>query len=388
MTRLHLESFDFLRAACALMVLAGHLYTEMGMHQNQLVFGLVSFGTEAVVGFFVLSGCLISMQDYGGTGDYLRARLVRILPDYYVLLIFSAVAMLAFGVAFPASHLVANALFLQTLDWKAANPLDWYAQSWSLSYELWYYFGFLAILARPRLLLPLLLVSLAVGIALYFVPRPPDPVNALLRGFAFFSIWLSGVLVTWLVRRGHGASLETGAFMMAVGFCLSRVPFSDPAKFDFGLLFDFGVGFAFLVWALVTQKLPATTRILHFNLAARCAVSAVALAMLWHWSRSFFAMKLVMTGGVAVFALVPRPMIRLVAVLVRPTLPFMYYVGGLSYALYLVHYPVLHVLYRTQPFPPAANALIVIVVSFAAAHLLDYVIQPRIAAAVRGKKHR
>jgi peptidoglycan/LPS O-acetylase OafA/YrhL len=82
MTRSHLQSFDFLRAACALMVMAGHLYTEMGLPQNKIIFGMVSFGVEAVMGFFVLSGCLLSMRDYGTTGNYLRARLVRIMPNY------------------------------------------------------------------------------------------------------------------------------------------------------------------------------------------------------------------------------------------------------------------------------------------------------------------
>lgn len=384
---LRLHSFDFLRAACALMVLAGHLCTEMGLPTNTILLGATSFGTEAVVGFFVLSGCLISMQDYGSAGNYLRARLVRILPNYYVMLAFTAVAMLAFGVAFPMSNLLANALFLQTLDWAAANPLNWYAQSWSLSYELWYYVGFLAIMAWPRLLLPLFVVSLGVGIALYFVATPPDPVNALLRAFAFFSIWLSGVLVTWLVRRGHGVSIATGAFMMAVGFCLSRVPFSSPAKFDFGLLFNFGVGFAFLVWALVTQAMRITTRVLHFNLAARLAISAVVLAMLWRFSDSFLSMRAVMTALVVAFALLPEAMVRIVTTIARPAMPFMTYVGGLSYALYLVHYPVLHVFYWAHPFTPVVNALIVAVLSFAIAHLLDYGMQPRVAAAVRGRKH-
>ena len=61
MTKLHLKSFDYLRAACALMVMAGHLYTEMDLPQNKIIFGMVSFGVESVVGFFVLSGCVISM---------------------------------------------------------------------------------------------------------------------------------------------------------------------------------------------------------------------------------------------------------------------------------------------------------------------------------------
>lgn len=387
MTNLHLKSFDFLRAACALMVMAGHLYTEMGLAQNKVIFGLVSFGVEAVVGFFVLSGCLLSMRDYGSTGNYLRARLVRILPNYYLVLILSVAGMVACGMAFPTTHFIANALFLQTLYVEPFKPVDWYAQSWSLSYEVWYYVIFIAVMARPRLLFPLFGASVATGILVYFIPWSPEPINALLRGYSFLAMWLLGVIVTRLIERGRGVSMATGAFMMAVGFCLSRVPFADPAKFDFGLLFNFGIGFAFLVWALVTREMEKPTHILHFNLIARSAVSAVALAMLWIWSDSFVAMKAVMTGAVIVFALLPELMVRIATAIVKPTLPLMHYVGGLSYALYLVHYPLLHLFYLTHPFAPIVNVAVVAVLSFAVAHLLDYGLQPRISAALRRRKH-
>lgn len=387
MTKLHLKSFDFLRAACALMVMAGHLYTEMGLPQNKIIFGLVSFGVEAVVGFFVLSGSLLSMRDYGTTGNYLRARLVRIVPNYYVVLILSVVGMVACGLAFPTTHFIANALFVQTLYLEPFTPVDWYAQSWSLSYEVWYYVIFIAVMARPRLLLPLFGASIATGLLVYFLPRSPEPIDALLRGFSFLSIWLLGVIVTRLIQRGWGVSMATGAFMMAVGFCLSRVPFADPAKFDFGMLFNFGIGFSFLVWALVTKEMALPSYVLHFNLLARGAISVIALAMLWLLSDSFFAMKAAMTGLVLIFALLPEMMVQIVTILVRPTMRFMFYAGGLSYALYLVHYPLMHFFYRTQPFSPIVNVAVVAVLSFALAHLLDYVLQPRLSAALRGKKH-
>lgn len=387
MTRPHLRSFDFLRAACALMVMAGHLYTEMGLPQNKIIFGLVSFGVEAVMGFFVLSGCLLSTRDYGTTGNYLRARLVRIMPNYYLVLILSVAGMAACGMSFPATHFIANALFVQTLYLEPLMPVDWYAQSWSLSYEVWYYVIFVAVMMRPRLLFPLFGASIAAGLLLYFVPRPPGAIDALMRAFSFLSIWLLGVIVTRLIDRGWGVSMATGAFMMAVGFCLSRVPFADPAKFDFGMLFNFGIGFSFLVWALVTQEMRTPAYVLHFNLPARAAVSAVALAMLWLLSDSFFAMKAVMTCLALIFALLPEMMVRVVTALVRPTLKFMCYVGGLSYALYLVHYPLMHFLYRTHPFSPIVNVAIAAVLSFALAHLLDYALQPRLSAVLRAKKH-
>jgi peptidoglycan/LPS O-acetylase OafA/YrhL len=175
--------------------------------------------------------------------------------------------------------------------------------------------------------------------------------------------------------------------MMAIGFCMSRVPFADPAKFDFGMLFDFGIGFSFLVWALVTKEIARPSYVLHFNLLARAAISAVALSMLWILSDSFFAMKTVMTGSVLIFALVPEMMVRTVSILAKPTMRFMYYAGGLSYALYLVHYPLMHFFYRTHPFSPIVNVAIVALLSFALAHLLDYFLQPRLSAALRAKKY-
>jgi peptidoglycan/LPS O-acetylase OafA/YrhL len=297
------------------------------------------------------------------------------------------VGMVACGLAFPTTHFIANALFLQTLYLEPFKPVDWYAQSWSLSYEVWYYVIFIAVMARPRLLFPLFGASIATGLLVYCIPWSPEPVNALLRGFSFLSIWLLGVIVTRLIERGWGASMATGAFMMAVGFCLSRVPFADPAKFDFGMLFNFGIGFSFLVWALVTKETAKPSYVLHLNLLARAAVSAIALAMLWILSDSFFAMKIVMTGSVLIFALVPEMMVRIVSILVRPTMGFMYYAGGLSYALYLVHYPLMHFFYRTHPFSPIVNVAIVALLSFALAHLLDYVLQPRLSAALRAKKY-
>jgi peptidoglycan/LPS O-acetylase OafA/YrhL len=386
MTKPRLSSLDFLRAGCALMVLLGHLYTETGLPQHRVIFGLVSFGTESVVGFFVLSGCLISFQDYGSTARYIQARLVRIVPIYYLLLVFSAIAMLACGIAFSAWNFTANVLFVQTLYWDTLYPLRFYVQSWSLAYEFYFYAAFVAIMAVPRLLLPLLFASLAVGVAVYFIPHLSDPVSALLRGFSFFSIWLAGVVVTTLCQRGYAVSMATGAYMLVIGLCLSRVPFSHPAKFDFGRLFIFGIGFAFLVWALVSSALAASrddsggspkhADSLDFGPVSRCVVSILALAVLWTWSNSEIAMKVVLTGIVVIFTIAPERLVRIVSRLVRPTLPFMFYIGGLSYALYLVHYPLLQVFNHLAVFPPIVNVLVVAASSLVAAHFLDYKFQP------------
>ena len=56
---------------------------------------LSHYSVETVIGFFVLSGCVISLQDYSSTGGYYRARLLRIFPIYYAVFAISLMAMLA-----------------------------------------------------------------------------------------------------------------------------------------------------------------------------------------------------------------------------------------------------------------------------------------------------
>lgn len=386
MTKPRLENLEFLRAGCALMVMFNHLYCESaGLAQNRLVVALSSFSVEAVIGFFVLSGCVISLQNYDNVLKYLRARLVRLFPIYYVVLAFSAIAMLACGASFKPPELIANGFFLQTLHWDFLNPIRFFVQSWSLSYELYYYISFAAIMVFPRLLLPLFFASAAVGVGLYFVERPTGVAILLLHPFSFFCLWLLGVLVVKFHRHGHSVSPATAAHMFIVGVCMTRAPWAAPVKFDFEKLFAFGLGFAFVVWALLSASRPTSTDgpaptptppPLSFGLPLRSVISTVALGLLWFHSDSEKAVDIIFTGVVLFSTLQPAGMVRIASVLARPISRPMIYIGGLSYALYLIHYPVLQIFNALQPFTPIVNALATAGLSFGLAYLLDYRFQP------------
>lgn len=376
-----LKGLEFLRAACALVVLLNHVYCE-GAEVLQLapIVAIAAYSVEAVMGFFVLSGCVIALQDYEGPGLYFRARLLRILPIYYVVLAISLVAMLVCGAHFGFWQLIGNLFFLQTLDWSPLNPLRFFIPSWSLSYELYYYAAFILILLVPRLLLPLLLGSIAVGVALYFTPLPA-PALWLLHAFSFFAMWLGGVLITRLVRAGYTVSLGTGAFMFTLGLSFAHLPLSQPEKFDFERLFDFSLCFSFLVWALLSEGLRGAATVpqrfdLDLRLPARISLAIVVLALLWAFSPVHIANKLTLTAAATALALAPASVVRLVERLVKPATPFMLYVAGLSYALYLVHYPLVQTFNVLHPFPPFVDLIAVVALSFVLAHLLDYVFQP------------
>ncbi len=385
MTPRRIAGLEVLRACCALMVLFNHLYGEtLGLPQNVIGVSIESFSLEAVTGFFVLSGCVISLQEYAGVGPYLRARLVRILPIYYVLLAFSVLAMLCCGVAFGAARLLGNAFFLQTLFWEPLFPLGFYFPSWSLACELYYYAGFIAVLAAPRLLIPLLVASVAIGLAMYAVHYDDSALNAVLHAMAYFSMWLAGVAVIRLCRAGHAVSIASGAYMLAIGICFSRVPLSEPAKYDFFRLAAFALGFAFLVWALVSEQIVQTVRVLDLGPLPRCAISSAALATLWIFSTSHLGMKSVVSALVVLATLSPALPVRASSFVLGPLRPFLVYVGGLSYALYLVHYPLVQTFNAMAPFGPYVDVAIVAMLSLGLAHLLEYHFQPWARARLGG----
>jgi peptidoglycan/LPS O-acetylase OafA/YrhL len=378
-----LASLECLRATCALVVLFTHLHVEgIGARPNVVLVSLASFSLEAVVGFFVLSGCVISLQDYRDVGHYVRARLVRILPIYYLLLAASVVAMAAFGLSSGPIRIAGNALFVQTLFWDPLFPVKWYIPSWSLAYEIYYYAAFIAIMFRPRLLMPLLSASIAVGLSIYALHLPEsDVLSAMLHPVAYFSMWLLGVVVTRLVRARRAVSLPTGAFAFMIGVCLSRVPFSEPSTYDFFRLFAFATGFATLVWALASRaKTPQPATTIDFGLMMRCVLSAATLAILWRFSTSHASMKAVVSVGLALFTVAPEVVVRVGSTALQPVKALLIYIGGLSYALYLVHDLLVQISNNFSPLPAGVNIVIVIVLSFALAHALDYKFQPWVRA--------
>ena len=379
-----LAPLEYLRAACALVVMLNHTWCEgVGLPQYTPIVAVASYSIEAVMGFFVLSGCVISLQDYPDAGRYIRARLVRILPIYYVSLALAVAAMLFCHMAFGLTQLLADAFFLQTQDWPIFDPLRFFIPSWSLSYELYYYVAFIVLMAFPRLLLPLLAATVLGGVALYVFHHPAAPALWLLHVFAFFGMWLSGVLVTRLTRSGHAVSLGTGAFMMAVGLCLARVPLSLPSKFDYFRLAGFSLGFAFLVWAMLSNALLTVDRrksTLEFGPVLRVAIAAATLALLWLDSDSHRVTKIALSAVVVSFTALPDMLAAAVARAARPTVPAMTYVAGLSYALYLVHYPVVQTFNNLEVLPPVPSFIVVVGLSFALAHLLDYRFQPWVRA--------
>lgn len=227
---------DLLRGLLALAVFLGHarglfLVDDRSVrYASVLVKGLyflTGFGTQAVLGFFVLSGLLISTSIFDAWETrrwswqrYLINRLTRLLvvlvPALVLTALWDQVGMALFGqvsvyggnpaagnvVEFKvlerssAAILVGNGLFLQQI---AVPPFGSNSALWSLGYEFWYYVAFpLGFFALQRAQRPWTRVVFALLGALVFAMLGR-------AGELGLALWVMGAAATYVLRSPPAA---------------------------------------------------------------------------------------------------------------------------------------------------------------------------------------
>jgi exopolysaccharide production protein ExoZ len=179
MMKSKIESIQILRGIAALSVVLFHyrFYLVPNGADRTLPDQLFGWGAIGVDLFFVISGFIMvyvtSGKNHGAKTsiNFLINRLTRILPTYYVLLLFaflSGGAMSTFHYPEKISDLVSALTFLPYLSEPAPLYIpdsEMYNVRWTLNYEIYFYLAFsLCILVKPRLtalcawfLLPILL---------------------------------------------------------------------------------------------------------------------------------------------------------------------------------------------------------------------------------------
>lgn len=194
-----LHKLEMMRGFAAFYVLCHHLAIARFQMQGSICGFLLSFGQEAVLLFFLLSGFVVfySTEKHSDKGfaRYFTRRILRIYPIFLLALLLSAVVYYlqphAQGVSL--KELAANLLFLQ--DFSSGKPGVWFstfagnAPLWSLSYEWWFYMMFFPIwkLVPYKAQIHLVAVISIIGFGTYsMIP------NQLSLFLMYFLIWWCG----------------------------------------------------------------------------------------------------------------------------------------------------------------------------------------------------
>lgn len=234
---------DALRGLSALVVLWHHVMTlnsyslSVWRDGSPVTYALAQFVSDqnkrAVLLFFVLSGLAIGLSlrepplGRNGVATYARRRAQRILPLYWLALLWTALLGYIAGrldQSFSLGNLLGNLLFLQT---PAASSGSWFVPYgengplWSLSFEVFYYLLIPVIFAiLPRLWISkpnvwiyvtafACLASLASIGMRQIIPFPP------LSFLSLWLVWMLGFLISDRYRSGQ-SMLVVLAFIVPV----------------------------------------------------------------------------------------------------------------------------------------------------------------------------
>lgn len=197
---MHLKKLDALRGFAAVYVALGHWF-DQNEKTPQLLKDLFRFGQQSVILFFLLSGFVIFIATKNprkmAFREYFMKRFRRIYPVMIFGFVLSSIICYidgSFHENFKLDVLFGNLFMLQ--DYGTEKPGLWFtyfmrnSPLWSLSYEWWFYMLFfvfyLYLLDKPYRLLVSTLISAVAAVTYILFPNHASLV------LAYFIIWWSG----------------------------------------------------------------------------------------------------------------------------------------------------------------------------------------------------
>jgi exopolysaccharide production protein ExoZ len=211
-------SIQYLRAVAATMVVVYHVLNRMAPAEAQNDFWVAVWASGVDV-FFVVSGFVMWTTTAGRSIEpvaFWRARLVRIVPLYWLALAACWVTLAARHGLAEAPDLVAvvkAATFVPHVDPHLGTVSPYLTSGWTLTHEMIFYavFGAALTVRRPEVRLAAVTAVLTVMVAGRFVFGGGDPIVFRLTSPLAFE-FLAGVGLAVLHRRfsGHRAALPVG----------------------------------------------------------------------------------------------------------------------------------------------------------------------------------
>ncbi|MGP0091087.1 MAG: acyltransferase family protein [Xanthobacteraceae bacterium] len=265
-----IESIEISRGVAATLVLLHHANGFSQIGDGSAFGGVFQFGSVGVDFFFVLSGFIIlhvHRQDLGQpeqAARYAWRRFIRVCPLYIVLTLASLllVALLPFyrtDVPHSANYLISNLLMLpHGSNYPLISP------AWSLSHELVFYLVFAVAILNWKVGCALITAWMTALVFARLFLTIPDGLSGL-RFTAFgwldilFAFGLAAALVAARIRNAGGRIFAVGAFIF-LGACVSHGIGASPMANDTIRRLVYGTGSALMIVGMVVWESGASLR--------------------------------------------------------------------------------------------------------------------------------
>ena len=382
---------ELIRGIAALAVLFTHLRNVVpyiNSKDHGFFINLISsWGTEAVIVFFILSGIVIYLsyeKKRYSSGAFLKNRLLRLVPGAWIGVGMGLIAARFTGYHPSAATIAGNLLFTGTLDGFITPILVTNGPLWSLSFEMAFYIFFIFMVIKWKNINAWLILSiLCCPIYLFLSPQMAQfsgILTQLLWTMTFSLFFLMGIYV-YRFRSRFRVSLSIGLLFLTLFMMPARFYF-DTAVFD---LYKF-LGMSLVLLPLFLHCVsnpdePADGPVYKIGLPHFFVVYAIYVILYWRLNKSLFSSSLLYSfTPLCCFILYffRRFAARMVDKAETPIAYVSKVLGKLSYGIYIFHYPLILILAAFLPQSMMLLYFVTIVSVFALAWLLEYKLQPAI----------
>ena len=368
---------EFFRAAAAVMVFLHHL---LGLPEVRHLMGksvfLFVYGHEAVIGFFLLSGYVNRLsidRQLPTTANFLSRRFWRLLPQYWITVLFCFVVESLQKQSFDLTTLLGHFFFVATNHGEIVRGMSTNPALWSMSFEMWFYVLLSVAIVRRSVMLPIWLAASATccAVSLFWVPEGAP--LFFFRVFGYSLVWLVGYFIPQIRSRIRFSP----PCVVVLIFC---IPIITNLGIDRMSPFWFAAISLFLVPVLIetaSTGTDAATTLDHFRglcLTIFLSVCACCWIISTRQAVSRTSLLLLLPVG----ALIGWRQIRHLVVGIMENHPnVILLVGRASFAIYLTHMAVISV---GRSFGLTSVPLILwsVLGTVVSVFLLEWVVQPRI----------
>jgi peptidoglycan/LPS O-acetylase OafA/YrhL len=390
-------SLELMRGLASIDVFVWHmLNAPSGFPHVPGLYRLLGWSRESVIVFFVLSGYVIALSQqrlHRTAMPFFKARVKRIEPLYLIALAMALFSGWVVNLPCTMWQIMGHLFFLQSYEGSLVTPVPTNIPLWSLGNEFGFYMTMVLILVlrKPALMGVWWVLSLA-GMMVRYTGHVSTGVEGLALEFLAISpCWLLGYLFAGF-RSKYSLPLIPALtlFLMIPMVSYSNygtVLASDGAFDDLKCLF-IALLIAPLIHTLAVRELhPDAKPIRHgwwIPLAVYALVAGWAgmhpatgfhplpTATLMALPVAFFFLACLVLAGEPVW---PRG-------IDGPFRRVSLFLGGGSYALYVIHTPVYFLAAEWVPTAHMLRFVVLITAVSAAVVFLEYVVQPRAAALI------
>lgn|GEM_PF-1162953 len=360
------RNLEALRGYAALVVVFNHIEALHKAFDAKflptLTIVLAPNGHLFVLVFFVLSGYVIGISHREpmrgpAIGSYIKKRLLRIYPIFIVATLF---ALLITRYQLTGWDIACNFLMLQTL---LAYPIFENGPTWSLHYEMVYYGVFIPI-SRFKIS-PLLVLGVSLVLAL-------GSAGIFSAYFLGLSYWISGLCIARYFKEkkesvAYNKLLSSLFLLLCLDQVLSRAQLPDLVK---QLQYHLPINQLFS-WYHLQSPLLGSTRdlfflpfyvfavmvfsgikwryeLMCFIILNTVIIIAIGLTVtnILHGQKANLGAYFIAIGYYLLFLLFWMFSGGWLALISKPVIKLGSWVGGISYALYIIHAPILFVIGR------------------------------------------